>query len=335
MDTEKIKILLERYQQGRCSPEEEQIILQWFEGINGQQQVLIDEALLQRQLEEVKLSINEHLLPRRRNLRPWLYSGIAAAILLAAGIFFFNRNHSPASHPFPSTVAHQTSPGSYRTVRNGFVEIATAKGATEKITLPDGSAVTLNAASKLRYRSSFGNTREIYLEEGEAFFNVAADPARRFTVHAGELATTALGTSFNIRAYHRENKITVALLTGKVQINNNTNNTDSGTILLPSQQLSFNRQSLALVKTSFSKEDDITGWQKGYFIFKDAPYQEIVTAIENRYGVKIINNSHKTTWNYTGYFKDENLQDVMETICLATSLSCTIKNDTIYLENKK
>lgn len=338
MDTEQIKILLERYNQGICSPEEAAIVDQWFENINRHQSTYIEEKELDRELDQIKSQLNQHLLPapkvRRMNTRYW-YAAAAAAVLLAAGLFWFNQ--SSTKHPAANIPAPLAASESNRVIRNGFVEISTVKGHKESITLEDGSTLELNAGSKVRYPEHFGDSsRTIFLEEGEAFFNVAADPGRRFVVNAGELATTALGTSFNIRAYASEHKVIVALVSGKVkvdQLNNNTTKTSS-LILLPSEQISYDRVSLSLVKTIFNNPEDITGWKQGYLIFKDAPYNEVVTGIENRYGVTVMNESNKKEWNYNGSFKNENLKEVMDIISLAKSLSYTIKNDTVYLQNK-
>ncbi|MBS0026806.1 FecR family protein [Chitinophaga sp. 22321] len=339
MDTEQIKILLERYNQGNCSPEEAAIVDQWFENINRHQSTYVEEKELDQELDQIKLQLNQHITPapkvRRMPVRTW-YAAAAAAILVAAGLFWFNRSHTPATTGNGSTPLAALN--STRVVKDGFVEITTRKGQPkENITLEDGSTLELNAGSKVRYPEHFGDSsRTVILEEGEAFFSVATDPARRFVVNAGELATTALGTSFNIRAYASEHKVVVALVSGKVkvdQLNNNDPQTAS-LILLPSEQISYDRVSLHLVKTSFSKPEEITGWKQGYLIFKDAPYNEVVTGIENRYGVTVSNESDKTEWNYNGSFKNENLKEVLDIICLAKSLSYTIKNDTVHLQNK-
>lgn len=339
MDTEQIKILLERYNQGSCSPEEAAIVDQWFENINRHQSTYIEEKELDRELDQIKSQLNQHIMPapkvRRMNARYW-YAAAAAAVLLAAGLFWFNQSSTtPATTNIPAPLASNES---NRVIRNGFVEINTPKGHKESITLEDGSTMELNAGSKVRYPEHFGDSsRTIFLEEGEAFFNVATDPGRRFVVNAGELATTALGTSFNIRAYASEHKVIVALVSGKVkvdQLNNNNAAKTGSLILLPSEQISYDRVSLSLVKTIFNKPEEITGWQQGYLIFKDAPYNEIVTGIENRYGVTVMNESDKKEWNYNGSFKNENLKEVMDIISLAKSLSYTIKNDTVYLQNK-
>lgn len=340
MDIEQIRKVLERYTQGKCTPEEASIIEQWFASINQHRSSMIDDDFLREQLEEVRLRIQEQVeLPqaetpvRRRRLRAWLYSG-AAAMIAGAIAFTLLYKPMPAGHPAnPSHPAVQSAVAkTNRVIRNGYVEITTAKGSTEKVVLADGSTIMVNASSKLRYPENFGDTRSIYLEEGEAFFKVASDPKRPFVVHSGNVATTALGTSFNIRCYSREQRITVALLTGKVKVGHGE--TQAPVILLPSEQVSIDRQSMAMAKSVFSKEDDIIGWKNGFIVFRDASYDEVATEIENRYNVTVINESGNAEWTYTGFFKDENLQEIMETICLTKNISYTLKNDTIFLTRK-
>ncbi|MGN7721482.1 FecR family protein [Chitinophaga sp. 22620] len=341
MDIEQIRKVLERYTQGKCTREEIRIIEQWFASINQHRSAMIEDDFLQEQLEEVRMRIQEQIaLPaarppaRRRRLRAWIYTG-AAAMITGAIAFTLLYKPMPATHPVnPGHQAVQSTVAkTNRVIRNGYVEISTARGSTEKVVLADGSTIMVNASSKLRYPEHFnGDTRSIYLEEGEAFFKVASDPKRPFIVHSGNIATTALGTSFNIRAYSREHRITVALLTGKVKVDHAE--TQQPVILLPSEQLSIDKQSMAMAKSVFDKEDDIIGWKNGYIAFKDASYDEVATELENRYNVTVINESGITEWTYTGFFKDESLQEIMETICLTKNISYTLKNDTIFLTRK-
>ncbi|WP_343701870.1 FecR domain-containing protein [Chitinophaga sp.] len=341
MDIEQIKKVLERYTQGKCTEEEVQIIEQWFASVNQHRSAMIDDEFLQAQLEEVRSHIHEQItvpvvdMPaRRRPWRKWLYTGAAAML---AGLIIFSLVHkqgpaAPAGSPGHLAVQSAVVKTN-KVVRNGYVEISTTKGATEKIVLADGSTISLNASSRLRYPEKFGpSQRNIYLDEGEAFFKVAADPARPFIVHSGDVATTALGTSFNIRAYSREKKITVALITGKVKVDHAQK--PKPVILLPSERVSIDRESALMAKTTFEREDDVVGWKQGFMVFKDASYNEVVAEIENRYNVTVINESGKNEWRYTGFFKDENLQDIIETICLTKNIHYTISNDTIFLKSK-
>lgn len=342
MDIEQIRKVLERYTQGKCTDEEVRIIEQWFASVNRHRSAMIQESFLDEQLEEVKMRLQDHvassgapIMPLRpRRWRAWAISGAAAVVAGAIALSFLYKPTPAGSSVSPVLTAEKTAPAkTNRVVRNGFVEITTAKGATEKIVLADGSTVNLNAGSRLRYPVSFsGPNRDLYLEEGEAFFKVAEDPRHPFIVHSRHLATTALGTSFNIRAYSREQRITVALLTGKVKVDHAER--QETVILLPSEQLSFDTQSLSVAKTTFRQEDDIVGWKHGILAFRDASYSEVATELENRYNVTMVNETGNADWTYTGSFRDESLQEIIETICQIKNISYTLKNDTIFLTSK-
>ncbi|HVI47624.1 MAG TPA: FecR domain-containing protein [Chitinophaga sp.] len=339
MDLEQIKILLERYNQGICTPEEAEMVEQWFDRINQHQSTITNDRELNLQLSDIKSRIDEQIAPRTpvRYLRRWYAAAAVAAVLLVAAGIIWLQQHTPTNEATGNTQLAAASTTTTRIIKDGFVEITTPRTVKDTIHLQDGSSIVLNSGSKLRYPEHFSNTeRSIYLEEGEAFFDAAPDPGRSFVVRTTDLATTALGTTFNIRAYTTENKVTVALLTGKVKVDqlNAANSKASSLVLLPSEQISFDRQQLSLIKTSFAKPEDVSGWKQGYLVFKDASYNEIVNGIENRFGVTVINQSNKTEWNYTGFFRNESLKDVMDIICIATSLSYTIKKDTVYLVNK-
>lgn len=338
MDTEHIKKVLERYTQGQCTAEESKIIEQWFEGVNRHPSTVENDEALSLELEAVKQRIHEKIqVPRQRRLHPWYYMAAAASVLLLGGAWLFNYiiEQSPAGVEETTPVAH-TAPKSSRHIADGMVTLQTAKGANERIVLSDGSTIVVNASSRIRYPQQFpAGSRNVYLEEGEAFFTVAHNPASAFTVHTGDLHATALGTSFNIRDYAHEHRITIALLSGKVQVDRTRNGSSEGkpVILLPNEQVHYDVQSLRLEKSSFARPEEIAGWKQGYLVFKDASYNEVITEIENRYGVTIINQSDKKEWKYTGFFQEESLQDVIETICLAKSLSYKISKDTIMLKN--
>lgn len=334
MEQEKIRKLLERYNEGQCTPEEAAIIEEWFDSIGDQYTSPKSEQQVQADLGAVQRALMKQIQPApRRFMRSWYYAAAAITVLVAAGAWFFQqRQHSatpalPGQQPVAGNLAKPV-----HTVDNGFVTVNTPKGNQEHITLEDGSKIVLNAASRIRYPEHFsGHHRDIYLEEGEAWFDAAPGAENSFTVHAGNITATALGTTFNIRAYAHEQQITVALLTGKVRV---TTASQPSLILQPSEQASYDLRSLQLVKTAFDTEA-VTGWQKGYLIFKDASFEQVRTGIENRYGVTIINQSDKKDWTYTGNFREETLANVIETICLTESLSYTIGKDTVILKNKQ
>ncbi|MDM0007669.1 FecR domain-containing protein [Variovorax sp. J22G73] len=94
-------------------------------------------------------------------------------------------------------------------------EVATAHRETRRVDLPDGSHVALNTDSTLRVRY-FPRRREVTLERGEAFFEVAPDTGRPFTVDSGASQVKVVGTAFNVRAAPPE--IVVKVRSGRVEV---------------------------------------------------------------------------------------------------------------------
>ncbi len=163
-----------------------------------------DEDALEEKLRQIKIKIDLQTVPRQQRVFPIKKWAAAAAVLLLIGTgatLWMNRgSHSKPSH----AIAQQSV---VRKLSNGWVTISTSKGITHTVKLPDSSVVVMNAHSRLRYPAVFtGNKRPVYLEEGEAFFTIAADKARPFTVYTPHFATTALGTAFNIKAYSKSGK---------------------------------------------------------------------------------------------------------------------------------
>ncbi|HEX6866468.1 MAG TPA: FecR domain-containing protein, partial [Caulobacteraceae bacterium] len=91
----------------------------------------------------------------------------------------------------------------------------TGFGERSTITLPDGSKVTLNTESVVRTEAIKGR-RQIYLDKGQAYFEVAHDAGRPFVVNAAGRTVTALGTAFEVRV--DQGRFEVTLVEGKVRV---------------------------------------------------------------------------------------------------------------------
>src|SRR5690606_16871269 len=134
-----------------------------------------------------------------------------------------------------------------------------------RFTLPDGSLVWLNCTSSLRYLESFsGNERKVELV-GEAFFEVMEDSLRPFIVYSGNLSTTALGTSFNVAAYPEKDMIEVALISGKVSINDHVRR-DELMVLNPGMGMRYDRQTQKAIRETINA-DKVLAWKSGVLIF--------------------------------------------------------------------
>jgi transmembrane sensor len=94
---------------------------------------------------------------------------------------------------------------------------STDSGAYQRVPLPDGSVVELNADTELRVQFT-DHRRDVALTRGEAHFTVAKNPARPFFVSAGKVGVRAVGTAFNVR--HASSAIDVLVTEGKVEVSN-------------------------------------------------------------------------------------------------------------------
>ncbi|HEV7383880.1 MAG TPA: FecR domain-containing protein [Phenylobacterium sp.] len=97
----------------------------------------------------------------------------------------------------------------------GHKAYQTEIGARETVPLADGTKVELNTQTSLRAAVT-AKSREVWLDRGEAYFEVAHDPSRPFVVHAGAKTVTVLGTKFSVR--RNGDQVEVAVVEGKVRV---------------------------------------------------------------------------------------------------------------------
>ena len=110
-----------------------------------------------------------------------------------------------------------------------------------RVLLADGSAVTLNACSELRYPERFARRRrEVRLVRGEAFFEVAHDASAPFTVETDDVSVEVLGTKFNVNAYDKE-VTTVYLKEGKVRLTERVTGRQNRYLMAPDEMLAVDR----------------------------------------------------------------------------------------------
>ena len=92
------------------------------------------------------------------------------------------------------------------------------KGCLYKVILSDGTKVTLNADSRMRFPVVLGpSCRKVYLE-GEAYFDVKRDENAPFLVVGRDFSVKVLGTMFNVMDYKDEKQSSVTLLSGSVEM---------------------------------------------------------------------------------------------------------------------
>jgi transmembrane sensor len=231
-------------------------------------------------------------------------ASVAFVILLITGAFFI------------------TSILKQRSVSIALNEKRTVMGEKIIVTLLDGTKITLNADSKLKYPMRFGEeSREVYLE-GEAYFEVTHNDQKPFVVHTADVLTTDLGTKFNVCAFPNEESITVSLEEGKVEVSTGASGTKKGDIFLsPTQQLVYNKEK----ETNKIEEFDlqkVIGWKDNILVFDNEPLSKVLVHLERYFGVKFeIADQSLADRNIKANFKNESFWTVVKVLEKATGLA--------------
>lgn len=156
-------------------------------------------------------------------------------------------------------------------------------GGTYTVTLSDGSKVWLNAGSSLKYPVRFtGNARQVDLT-GEAYFEVASNPAQPFTVHCLGQNVAVLGTRFNVNAYTNEPVIRTTLLEGRVRIEEGTH----AVLLRAGEQSMVGADGTVRVSQDIDTAEAMA-WRYGMFQFNAADIGTVMRQIGRWYDVDVV-----------------------------------------------
>jgi transmembrane sensor len=217
-----------------------------------------------------------------------LAAAMAASIVVGVAVWW--GLPSPAFRPGEAPTLAQ-APGMTDSGVAQVREASTQIGERSILVLADGSKVTLNTASAVRadYR---GHDRRLTLVRGEAFFDVAKDPARPFIVTAGSRQVVAVGTAFDVRLQDQQVKIT--LVEGKVRVVPATGSTSGSAIENSAASTVTLEAGTALVAEANGAERveqldtaRATSWRSGKLVFEGERLADVVTEM-NRYSIEKI-----------------------------------------------
>jgi transmembrane sensor len=162
---------------------------------------------------------------------------------------------------------------------------ATAVGGHEIVTLADSSRIELNTDTVVRAQVDAGGQRTVWLDHGEALFQIRHDAAHPFVVMAGNRRITDLGTEFTVRRDGA--RLEVALLKGRAFIDRaNGNDSSSSALLTPGDVAVATANSMSVTKASAHALADSLGWRRGVVVFDHTALSDAVAEF-NRY------NRHK------------------------------------------
>jgi transmembrane sensor len=292
---------------------------------------------------------NDNILPfttpvkKKSIFRLWP-AAAAAVVLLTAGVYLLKL------YVFTGDRQPEISTA-------GWQQKSTANGTKSVITLVDGTRVTLNSQSTLKYPASFpGDTREVTLS-GEAYFDVTKDHAHPFIIHTNKMDVKVLGTTFNVRSYPQDTVIETTLLTGIIEVTMKDRPSDRIT-LKPNEKLIVKNNAIERVKqlpwdtgvdagntrspqyvlTSLShiggKDSSVleTAWMKNRFSFDNNTFADLAQKMEIWYGVQIEFRTEKAKqYVFSGVFDNDTVVQALNALRDIEKFDYKVSGTAIYI----
>jgi transmembrane sensor len=361
-----IEELIKNFYLGKLSQEETAFLLNYLKEKDPQHEALvfyqnvwdkssglnsnIDSKRIYNQIVKT-IGISEGELENPRNIRFSQYLKVvlryAAVFILAFGLsWMFHSFFRNGTKTQPVSIAEQIQ----------IIEVP--NGSKSRVVLPDGSVVTLNSGSSLKYSNSdfSSESRSVYLT-GEGFFSVTKNSAKPFYVTTPGIKVKVLGTTFNIKAYVDEDIEEATLVSGKVEIYHSSDKTEMERpiVLKPNQRAIFLKSEkefrtndsamispvitpVKLKKVSLqspSKTEQAILWKENTLVFDNEPFSSLIIRIERWYNVKIlVNYQELNSARFSGKFDKETVEQVLNALKTVTPFNYIIKQNLITISEK-
>ncbi|WP_423126332.1 FecR family protein [Gaoshiqia sp. Z1-71] len=266
----------------------------------------------QRAWQQVDGKIGRQQRKRQQVYRlAYTLSGMAATLLIVIGL----QLHFSVFSDNPVSLAASTTYGS-RT----------------EITLPDGTAVHLNAGSSISYQRNASNRDRQVSFSGEGFFDVAKSN-HPFVITTGDgMKLKVLGTKFNLQAYPGDAIIQTALIEGKVELQVEGGHTLT---LLSGQTANFekNGKTLSLVQGPMAQ---VLSWLENKLYMDHMSLGEVCKRLERQYDVRIEIEDQilAGSIHYSGVLSEETISDVLDALCALSEIHYTMKGKNIFITKK-
>lgn len=309
------KELLYRFFENSASELEERLIVDWLD----EKPENKEEFLKERKMFDASIMVGKKETIKHKLFNtPPLISSWVRKIASVAAVFLI---------VFLSIEIYRAEKANNQ-VLSSIYKISVPAGQRINITLPDGTKVTMNSMSELKYSASFPVIRKVELS-GEAYFDVTHDENRPFIVQTKKYNVEVLGTSFNLDANCDSNRFSLALITGKVQITDNLIG-GSPVILKFDEYVHILDNKLIVDKIT---DYDALKWREGLFCFKNTPFAEMIQQMERYYDVKIIVNRTKVPdFDFSGKILiNEGVDHALRVLQKKVDFTYSKKDNTIFI----
>ena len=210
-----------------------------------------------------------------------------------------------------------------------FEQVAVESG-TRVVELEDGTVITLNSGSTLKYNLDHSSGARKVALTGEAFFEVARDTSRPFVIEAGSALVEVLGTSFNVNAYSENDFVEVTVETGLVSMAARSDQSRH-IILNPGNAGIYDRSERKLDLITRS-DPNAVAWKTREIVFSETNLGEAIRVISHVYQVDFkLGNASLATCPITVTFRDQELGAVLSVIASTLDLQVERENGVIVL----
>jgi transmembrane sensor len=187
------------------------------------------------------------------------------------------------------------------------ISYRTPVGGLASVSVPDGSKITLNTNSEILVAVT-DEERRVELERGEAFFEVAKDPARPFVVRAGRKRVIAVGTQFSVR--RDASDIQIVVTEGRVRLETEGGNPSESVGLLVAGTVAQASDTGVLLQTKqLAEAEESLSWRQGVLVFRQMTLAE-ASAEFNRYNTRkiVIEDPGVGALRVAGSFRANNVE---------------------------
>ncbi|HTE09987.1 MAG TPA: FecR family protein [Chitinophagaceae bacterium] len=350
---DKIKLLIQKLWADKFSNQELQLLASFFEDQDnelrielynsfyqsgGGQKIPVDDKRANEILYQLLVKIRRKESRKARIISFARFTGWVAAsvILVVAGLHFFRLSPEVKTNSVAYSIS---SPRFLKVVSN-------TADTNMQITMTDKSLVTLFPHTTISFYEFFEtNARNIRLD-GKAFFKVARDKNRPFSVYSNGLTTTALGTQFSVNM-NEKNKIEIKLYEGKVLIHAADKNLHAinDIYLIPGQSFAASIPDKRYVLSVFTDEKTLPDSHNKHagihmdpdLQFDKEPLYAVFDKLSKRYHTRIAFTKSKLEGLYfTGTINaSDSLQTILSIITNMNGLRFEEQGDYLLIRSQK
>lgn len=214
--------------------------------------------------------------------------------------------------------------------KSKMLVVQTQAGERRTILLPDSSVVRLNVNSRVSFPAEFDSDQRLVSLQGEAFFEVTANPSYPFIVEANGIHVKAYGTQYNVRARDSD-LVAVALTEGKVRVDDLRNQSIN---MKPGDLVTYEASSGELNKSRL--ESKSIAWREGILVIDEERLKDAITQIEDWYNVRVdVTGEVPDSWRFSGKFDNKKLDDVLTSMAYVHEFDFRIQDSSISIKIKE